>query len=964
MTSFQAPNSDNSPGGLGNTAPLNLNGVGNGNQQQGNYLSDLINESQSIPDPLNPPPAMKTLVYSPDVQVVIGTTTGKEYDVSSDLVRGTLIRKENSASTFFCELANHDQRYTKNGGMFSRMDRITVFMKRTNWYQVFSGYLDTVPFAQMWAGNVNLRATCTLKRLLYTYWNPNLSMSQAIFKNQMIFDPANRLDIQAGAMTDAGLGDMLGNLICWVGGWSPQNVHIQDFPPTFWNSMEGEFRKLQLQNDRTEEEFRTLLLGHDHTPGVGSAAGQKNLSTGPGLGPQVVGIPAYKQQVIAAVDARGMGPNINDIQNSYLAEQLSATGQGTREAAVAKAFQENASLGQAIQTQARTTDAAILAFACVTAESAWLMRANPAIPESLNYHYDAMSFDYDSIGLFQQRNQGWGTVMQRMNPYASAGMFLDELAKIPWQNMDPAEAIAQVQRNRDGAATYRTLIAAATQEVQAIRAGQGKYAPPAAITGVNLSSITAATAGQSIMGAATSGAGVPGVSQNIPAPAALPVAMPGRPQPDSQGAVLCAQFMMGRPYKVGGNSPEEGFDSAGLILYAFRSIGREVGVGLSQQAVSGIRVNGIAYARPGDVVQIDGGSHAILITSEGMGIQALPGVGVVQVPINFTPDQISGIYRYADWGGPGPAPFNPAAGPGMPVGTGSTGGGIVRTGNQGQEEPIARNLFSYLFTPQQFAPTIAEFFSGQKSFLDCQPLIQEVQAITRAGLRHFCSAPNGDFIAYYPDFFGVDGKPVTMKIEDIEMKDVRINLSDDAMTTHVYVSGDQTFGLGSGANTQPLGWIASAGVATVENATLFQRLKNIVPGKAEDLTGNAILQRYGVRPLQLEFNMIANHKLEFLVACQLFMQKWAEQYETSASFTFMPELFPGMRIQLGDKGIAVYVAEVTHNFDWEEGFSTSAKIMAPSSVNGANIVNTVMYGGVADATKNPVNSEVRFSGTY
>lgn len=952
---FQANNSDNSPAGQGEMPLLNSNGVGNG--QQTDPLVNLINNSSTINlDPTRQPPVMKTLVYSPDIRVVIAGGNGKEYDVSADVVRGSLHRMENAASTFICELANAKGQYTKKGaGLFGRMDRITVYMKRVNWVQVFSGYLDTVPFAQMWAGNVTIKATCTLKRLLYTYWNPNLSQSAAIFNT--LGGPSNAVQTD---VTDSGLGDLLGNIVCWVGGWLPQNVHIQNFPVNFYNAMEGEFLKIQASNLDHENAYKDLILGYDHTAGVGSAAGQKNLSTGPGLGPQVADPISYKQQVIKAVDDRGMGPKTKDIQTSYAIEQYGAQGAATKDAAVSKAFQENVALGQNLQTQARTADAAILAFACVTAESGWLMYGNPRVPESLNYHFDALEplAEGDSVGLFQQRNQGWGTVMQRMNAYASAGMFLDELAKIPWENMDPAQAIATVQRNRDGAITYSPFIVEATNEVAAIRAGQGTFTPNPNLNGIGVSSIAQAVTGQAISGTSVAGMGVPGLSQNSPAPSALPVNIPGRPQPDAQGAVTCALSLIGKPYQRGARGPLA-FDAAGLIDYCYRSIGRSVGVTTAAQSQDYMmKVNSLAEAHPGDVIQVNGGQHTAILVQvvPPLIVEAPPdGTGFVRTAPLTYPD-ISGIYRYAEWGGPGPAPFNPVAGPGMPVGTGSTSGLLGGTGSDGQQEPIARNLFSYFFTPGLFAPSIANLFNGEKSFIDCQPLIQEVQAVCRSGLRNFTSAPNGDFIAYYPDYFGVDGKPIAMTIEDIEMKDVRINLTDDAMTTHVYVSGDATMGIGQ--KTEMLGWLTSMGVATVENETLFQRLKRVVPGGGDGLSGGAILQKYGVRPLQLEFNMVASHKLEFLVACQVFMQKWAEQYLTSASFTFMPELFPGMRVALANTGIVVYVSEVTHTFDWEQGFSTTAKIMAPSSVNGAKLVDNVAFTTPADASTKPTPSSV------
>jgi hypothetical protein len=949
--SQRVPNSDNSPAGLGNTPILNANGVGNGNQQPNTQLNNLINSfSQNVNlDPTSPPPKMETFIYSPEVEVRIATDDG-EYDVSADLVRGNLFREENSVSTFFCELANQKSKYTKNGGAFKRMDRITVYMKRVNRIQVFSGYLDTVPFAQMWAGNVTLKASCTLKRLLYTYWNPNLPQSASMF-NQV------RTTNAFGGGSDSGIGDLLGNLVVWVGGFDPQNVHIQDFPNTFYNSMLTEFEQIARQTNVTWDSFQTLFEGSDHTAGPGAAAGQANLSTGPGLGPQVITAIGYKQQVLQAVDDRGMGPDAADIQNSYTLEQLSQTGQSTKDNAVRTAFEQNSSLGQNLQTQARAADAAVLAFACVYAESSWKMYANKQFPESMKYHYDDLepARENDSMGLFQQRNQGWGSIAQRMNAYASAGMFLDALAKVSgWQNMDPATAIATVQRNTAGAASYAPWVDAARTEVQGLRAGQGKYVPQS-IAGIGPSSVAGSSAAQAIVGVATGITGVPGISQNNPSPSSLPVAVPGRPQPDAAGAVNCARLMaLGRPVAWGG-SPPVAFDSATLVWYCYKSVGVDVGRTTQQQRLGyKQKIASLADARPGDVIQLYP-DRSVMLVELGQVIEAGQQGTLVSIhPINFTDSEISGIYRYADYGGPGPAPFNPIAGPGAPVGTGQVGGSGA--GSDGSPEPIARNLFSYIFTPDNFSDTIANLFSGQKSFIDSQPLMQEVQAVAASGLRKFASAPNGDFVAYYPDYFGVDGKPIAMKIEKIEMKDVRINLTDDAMATHVYIKGDY---VGYGQLSDPIaGWITSAGVATVENETLFQRLKQVVPGGAESLSGNGILQRYGVRPLQLEFSSVHSKQLEFLMACHVFMQKWAEQYQTTATFTFMPEIMPGMRVQLADTGIAVYVSQVTHNFDWEQGFTTTARIMAPSQVNGGMLVDTVIPNTPPVTTAAPPRSNL------
>lgn len=73
------------------------------------------------------------------------------------------------------------------------------------------------------------------------------------------------------------------------------------------------------------------------------------------------------------------------------------------------------------------------------------MWANRAVPESLAFKHDAVGSDHDSVGLFQQRNNGaWGTTADRMSPFRSAGMFFGAmLRKFPkWASMAPG-AVAQ-----------------------------------------------------------------------------------------------------------------------------------------------------------------------------------------------------------------------------------------------------------------------------------------------------------------------------------------------------------------------------------------------------------------------------------------------------------------------------------------------------------------------------------------
>ena len=154
------------------------------------------------------------------------------------------------------------------------------------------------------------------------------------------------------------------------------------------------------------------------------------------------------------------------------------------------------------------------------------------------------------------------------------------------------------------------------------------------------------------------------------------------------------------------------------------------------------------------------------------------------------------------------------------------------------------------------------------------------------------------------------------------------------------MAGDHTF-LGLEANVNVVAWLETAGSVTVEHDWLFQRLSKIAPGDLGGISGPELMKRFGARPLKVPVAMAGSENLEFLLACQIFMEKWAQQYQTSASFTFLPELFPGMRVILAGHDLQVYVSEVTHTFDWENGFSTNAVIMAPSRTDAATAMSGV-----------------------
>lgn len=97
-------------------------------------------------------------------------------------------------------------------------------------------------------------------------------------------------------------------------------------------------------------------------------------------------------------------------------------------------------------------------------------------------------------------------------------------------------------------------------------------------------------------------------------------ALPGGSGVGSE-AVRAAAVHIGKPYRFGGNGPEN-FDCSGLTSWAFREAGVTIPRSSSQQATIGTRV-GIDELQPGDLVfYYDPISHVSIYAGDGMVITA------------------------------------------------------------------------------------------------------------------------------------------------------------------------------------------------------------------------------------------------------------------------------------------------------------------------------------------------------
>lgn len=265
----------------------------------------------------------------------------------------------------------------------------------------------------------------------------------------------------------------------------------------------------------------------------------------------------------------------------------------------------------------------------------------------------------------------------------------------------------------------------------------------------------------------------------------------------------------------------------------------------------------------------------------------------------------------------------------------------------------AAAISSFIELPGLLESVESEALKGQRSLMNDKPLLPFVEELTKASLRNFTSLPNGDFYAFIPDYFGgLTQRQAYWEIHDIEVLDGKIYLTDDALATHVYIVGDTN----ADQEITVLDKIQTAGVVTVFNAFMadfitgvsdpklnskkaskqeeagYQKRVENHPSLADKQKAVDFLSKYGARPYFEEAPMVRSAYFEMFLAYQMFCLLWSQQFEAQFDFTFMPELFPGGLVKFPDYGIQCYIQEVNHRGSYTEGFTTTAKLIAPSAL--------------------------------
>lgn len=844
---------------------------------------------------------MSTFSYAPKVnahiQVVNKQGKSEILDISEDLVQGSVSIRTNALHTFQFQLQNTQRKYD---GVIRPMDKVVVTMQRVGApCRVFSGYLNNGPVFSVWPRVLTLSATCTLKRLAYWYWDSGSAAAMTLLNewaNTNVQGPAaagagtTQTTLNSISNADGGLRDLVIALLTKVVGWPKGQIHVGEIPNDWFSFASA------IGDDINKLADESKLLGQ---LGAGSSIG------GAGSG--------------------GLSSNVQLQAGSYGGVTLNAEQAGNASiiynvAATMKLTQHDASMG----------------IGCAYQEAKLINVARG---------------DRDSVGLFQQRpSQGWGTAAECQDPVHAATTFFTRLKAVPgYETMPYTQAIQAVQRS----------------------AFPNAYAPWQVMSDAVVTKLTGTANSISVAGTG----GSPG-SPGSPAPSGAT----GRNIAAFGYNLITAHAQANTPisYSLGGDDADttpmaniKKLDCSSFVQWCYYQASNTHLARTSQDQQAACtwvvtdrsvltNIKGaVLWNEPGHIELSLGNGWTVAAHTDGipLGFYGHVQVGISQDAGAFTHAGLLPGVDYTD------AATTQAAADALQRLTGrqhtvsninefpGDGSGTTQPGTAGGANTgdSAAQVFAALINiyTMGYAPSLGGvIYAGPRALMNDEQILPFVANLMQASMRSWCSAPNGDFMAWFPDYFDIWNFAAKMVIQPIELMDFTVDWSDTNIVTHQYVVGrpanvaavDQSSGALRETGSDPGGitWeILSQGIATMDFPQIFRAIFG------QDATQEFLTEyitRFGGRPNTQQVPQIQQGRPEFFMALYLFMQKWADQFTATIPVTFMPELWPGMIVQIPAFGFQAYVKNVTHNFSYGPGgsFTTQIEVCAPARMGDEN----------------------------
>jgi hypothetical protein len=274
---------------------------------------------------------LKRLVYSPKAYAFIYSRkkNGAIIDVSNDISGGAVQRFVNKPSTASLTLRNDNWKYTgRFQPTFFPMDGITIWLQRFAGrpVQVFTGFIDTIPYYQAYPGEIEITATCTLKQFMYTHFDPGTGFLQWLTDHGWVpnqnngnmegFYNPDALSTGGDSIgTDGGMGQLLHDFMIDIGGVDPNAIVIGDLPKDLPQTMLSAYTK-KVDASKAAQNSLIATLGNLLSINVSHTADQSSdLNSKFPTGISQNAKPSDIKEMLSALDAfRFKTPRPNEVQ--------------------------------------------------------------------------------------------------------------------------------------------------------------------------------------------------------------------------------------------------------------------------------------------------------------------------------------------------------------------------------------------------------------------------------------------------------------------------------------------------------------------------------------------------------------------------------------------------------------------------------------------------------------------------
>ena len=867
----------------------------------------------------------KYFVYAPSVEAYVYTSdkdNPKMYDISKDIISGSVSRKVDAPSTASLKLASEAYKYDR---LFKPMDRIVIYMTKQDRRKVFTGYITSVPLYSV-AGAVTIGCECTLALLQRLFWDAGLQASVDEY-----YKPAEGLGFNTNIDTanansrDGGMSAAIRNVLTNVAKWNSGDIIIGDIPKEL-AEYAAEVYTITNSEDEAYKQAMLSLFQMGTTSGTAEDVS----------GTKTDGI---KQEYVT---------KMTSLANKYGFPLWTFCALISQESGFTPSAENRNSNG--------STDYGMCQINTIHRKSSYL----PIVKNGKNYFDNNNWKDWQwsmEIGAkywASKMHDAWSVHGPKGTGKVSTKNSLTH-AKIAYYGYNSgsvkgypknSQALKNAESFIEKSAKYRSGTTDVTTETSTTK---------------TTSTVTKTSSKKAVMDG-RSRAHYKGKWLN-----------PGTNRTKCNAAygtyknVQTATVYM----NFGANDSENGGKGHKIVVNAKTKKRWAAGIAACNKlrgsdtykiksTASGIRKNGSlstsnhCWALAVDINPYspngyDGGRTGANTKSDipQWMVDGFESVGIYWGGYWHKGSRDPMHFEIGDYDGDGTTKYD-LSGSGVTISD-------SESGTTQQVSAFNTNIW-WQSNHGTYYTEISNLLQGARAFVNDVTVYAKIKEFCNSSLRSMASDENGAFKAWYPDKFGISngdgGIQPTCNIRNIELVNVSSTYSDKSLATHSYCYGSYLDDL---AITSSHVNLFTNGIATIDNeyavelrknseakkknasnddvSELLKLFLNIPKGREDEYTPNEIYRRYGLRPsVASPISNATNWSfLPYLYALFDLIGKWQSMYTCQTETTFMPEVMPGMRVNLVDEDIQFYVDEVTHSFDYSSGFRTSMSLSCPTS---------------------------------